>query len=938
MTRRRRLRTRTLVLIVAAAVAGAIVIPALGAPDPVQQQLRAWDGVLSDGRAGEPLPLQVIVVLAAPPAVSIESSEAVKIATATQQLDLDAITRMGIELDIKYRYVNALNAVSATVRADQMGQLRAAPEVAGIYPVRNLYPAATVAAHLKSLGAGARPLAGKRAGRGVTVALLDGPLDGTHPYLHDPAAGWNAINGKPADPTPIHAASAHATAMAGIVIGKDGPEGLHGVAPQARLLPIQVMEMQHGDLIGTTATLLAGIDRALDPNGDGDLSDHADVILAPVAEPFAAFGASAETVAAEGAERAGAVLVAAAGNDGPTGGRWGTVASPAASPGWLAVGASDGRVRLPKVGVTFTTDKVDSELGDAPLAGALAPVSGIQMPLVLPFGPTESDPLRDPADIAEGTDEGDFPVDGTSIVKGKAVLLPRDGALISERAEAASAAGAKALVLYGDGGVPAGALGLDDRVRLPIVVISGEPGRGRGGHAPDGRCGDGHVRHRRRRRQSGRAPRRALLVHGPRVRRLGQARPARSGRRRHDLGAGRALPRAERHVGLGGAGRRGGRARAAGASHLEPAARARGARRHRDSRVGGGAGDGPAPVEAQGGGSVNVAGGQHGQGRRHARDAHVRARAALAGRHQARAHAHEHEQGTVHVPSRSCATAVPTTAPACRSTARRRISRSAPARRVPVPLELKAHDLPAETTVVGGWLHRHGRRRRHDPRALGARSQRRPRRRPDRRARRSRRRASSRPRAAARRRRLTLVLGSASSNGTARLEIAPVQRLSVDLYRNSQLLGRHRRPPRAAPRQLPLRHHGHRSEHGQAARAGRLPARRRRGLERRGDERAAARLHRRRLSAGMVEVVLYEGAGCGLCARARELLEGEAPRLGFRLRRVSIDGDDELERRYRIDLPVILIDGDLAFTQAVAPGPLQRAVERAQARRREASS
>ena len=124
------------------------------------------------------------------------------------------------------------------------------------------------------------------------------------------------------------------------------------------------MELQHGDLIGTTATLLAGIDRALDPNGDGDLSDRADVILAPVAEPFAAFGASPETIAAEGAERAGAVLVAAAGNDGPTGARFGTVASPGASPGWLAVGAADGRVALPRVGVTFTTDGVDSEVGE----------------------------------------------------------------------------------------------------------------------------------------------------------------------------------------------------------------------------------------------------------------------------------------------------------------------------------------------------------------------------------------------------------------------------------------------------------------------------------------------------------------------------------------------------------------------------------------------
>jgi hypothetical protein len=87
-----------------------------------------------------------------------------------------------------------------------------------------------------------------------------------------------------------------------------------------------------------------------------------------------------------------------------------------------------------------------------------------------------------------------------------------------------------------------------------------------------------------------------------------------------------------------------------------------------------------------------------------------------------------------------------------------------------------------------------------------------------------------------------------------------------------------------------------------------------------------------------VEVVLYEGAGCGLCGRAADLLEGEAPRLGFRLQRIAIDGDAELERRYRIDLPVVLVDGETAFTQAVARGPFQRAIERAQARRGDAGS
>jgi hypothetical protein len=84
--------------------------------------------------------------------------------------------------------------------------------------------------------------------------------------------------------------------------------------------------------------------------------------------------------------------------------------------------------------------------------------------------------------------------------------------------------------------------------------------------------------------------------------------------------------------------------------------------------------------------------------------------------------------------------------------------------------------------------------------------------------------------------------------------------------------------------------------------------------------------------------VLFEGAGCGLCARALAVLENEAPRLGFALSRVSIDGDEELERRYRIDLPVVVIDGHPAFTGAVSAGPLERAVARAQARRSGATS
>jgi subtilisin family serine protease len=788
MTRRRRLRTRTLVLSLAAALVGAVVLPALGAPDPLQGELRSWDGVIGDGRSGESLPLQVIVVLAAPPAVSVDSPEASRIATATQQLDLDALARGGIWMSVQYRYVNALNAVSATVRPDQLAQLRAAPQVAGVYPVRKVYPAGTVATHLASLGAGARPLAGAAAGRGVSVALLDGPVDGKHPYLHQPAPGWNAINGKPQAAAADPVASAHGTAMAGIVVGRDGPAGLHGVAPQATLVPIQVLELQHGDLIGTTATLLAGLDRALDPNGDGDLSDRADVILAPVAEPFAAFGASAETIAAQGVERAGAVLVAAAGNDGSTGARFGTVASPAASPGWLAVGASDGRLTLPSTSVTLTTDGVATTIAGAPLAGGLKPAAGTALPLVLPAGPTQSDPARAPADIVAGTDESDFIVDGTSLVSGKAVLLPRDGATITQRAAAASAAGASALVLYGDGGAAAGALGLDDRVKLPIVVIPGEQGAAAAG---------------------------TLLTGGAVTVTLGDSQPdfnpdtgsiaafsstglAFDDSVKPDLVAPGVAVTSSSPGGeyMAQSGTSVAAAQVAGVAALVRQAHptwsprlVRGALVGSTKAVGGGEGDGPAAVEAQGGGAVDVAAATAATvvaeptsltfGLARATDVTVKRVLTLANTGTATVHVsvslsrdgNGDDDSTIALEGAPSALAI------------------GPGAAVPVPLTLKASGLPHESAVFGGWLlvAVAGGEAVRVPWAL----------------------ARSDDLAAGLIRdatlvpplvqpttdgnpasKLTLVLGSASSNGAARLEIAPVQRLSVDLYRDAQLIGR----------------------------------------------------------------------------------------------------------------------------------------------------
>ena len=60
------------------------------------------------------------------------------------------------------------------------------------------------------------------------------------------------------------------------------------------------------------------------------------------------------------------------------------------------------------------------------------------------------------------------------------------------------------------------------------------------------------------------------------------------------------------------------------------------------------------------------------------------------------------------------------------------------------------------------------------------------------------------------------------------------------------------------------------------------------------------------------------------CAAARRALERVARGAGFELEEVDISGDPELEPRYREWLPVVEIDGELAFTYFVPPDALRR--------------
>jgi glutaredoxin len=81
------------------------------------------------------------------------------------------------------------------------------------------------------------------------------------------------------------------------------------------------------------------------------------------------------------------------------------------------------------------------------------------------------------------------------------------------------------------------------------------------------------------------------------------------------------------------------------------------------------------------------------------------------------------------------------------------------------------------------------------------------------------------------------------------------------------------------------------------------------------------------------KVVLYHSSACHLCERARAQLLALREELGFELEELAIDGDPELERRYRELIPVVELDGERICTYYVQPEPFRRKLAAAQSGR-----
>lgn len=348
------------------------------------------------------------------------------------------------------RVSKASNALVVAIDAARMSELRGIAGVSGVRELADYQLAlSTTVGHI-----GAAVLhAGNVDGSGVKVAVIDSGIDYTHRNLGGAgtagayAAAYGTSNADPLnttrdglfptakvvdgydfvgevwpngprtqDPDPIDF-EGHGTHVGDIIAGRS-LDGLHkGVAPGATLMAIKACSAVSSSCNGLA--MLLSLDFAVDPNGDDDISDAADVINLSLGSGY---GQREDdmTHACNNVVAAGIVVVAAAGNDGD---KPFVASSPSVGPGVISVAQT-------QVATAFGIPLIIT--APASIAGTYSNTA------TLSFAPVDTSVSGDVVYLGRGCIGDTYLADPA----GKIALIDRGACNISEKIDRAANAGA----------------------------------------------------------------------------------------------------------------------------------------------------------------------------------------------------------------------------------------------------------------------------------------------------------------------------------------------------------------------------------------------------------------------------------------------------------------------------------------------------------------
>jgi subtilisin family serine protease len=277
-----------------------------------------------------------------------------------QQRVLAHLLSPGLRGKVLYSVQTAYNGIAARIDASNANQIRAHADVKGVHalPIHYIENSSSVP-FIKAVNAWTAT--GGNAGDGIRIAIIDTGVDYTHAGFGGPgtAAAYTGNNRAIIEPGTFPTAkvvggrdfagdaytganlpvpdadpidcNGHGSHVAGTAAGfgvtstgttytgpYDGTVPFSsmsigpGVAPRAQLYALKVFGCS-----GSTGLTTQAINWAVDPNGDGDPSDHLDVINMSLGSNFGT-ATDASATASTNAVLAGVVVVASAGNAGDT--------------------------------------------------------------------------------------------------------------------------------------------------------------------------------------------------------------------------------------------------------------------------------------------------------------------------------------------------------------------------------------------------------------------------------------------------------------------------------------------------------------------------------------------------------------------------------------------------------------------------------------------